>query len=243
VTHVQLNKTKFWSPSLSNSGIKNFHQNSTYTHLINVNGCGMSAYENTWYKETTCMPIPIHSLTYNTKHYSGFSGASGDGLQELRNVLYKPAITFRPYSSADRNLTFRLLSFLPSLYPRGNEWLDHRLYQVLEGKARCTLALFDSRLIGVTIETPKTPSRLKLSTIYVAPRFRKLGVGATLLERCKENWLRKDLGHVHVTADLGRTGMLFPLLTRVGFNFTALEVDRYGAGRHEVVFSWKPSDK
>ena len=64
-----------------------------------------------------------------------------------------------------------LLLELPTDYPGADAWLDRRLSDVLDGAAECWMALVGSQLAGVTILTPKR-SALKLSTIYVDPRYR-----------------------------------------------------------------------
>ena len=60
-----------------------------------------------------------------------------------------------------------MLREIPLLYPGGKQWLGKRLDDVVEGHASCTLAVTESDLAGLTIETPKGKRRTKLSTIYV----------------------------------------------------------------------------
>lgn len=150
------------------------------------------------------------------------------------------SIYLRSFTRYDRVQIFNLLSFLPSIYPKGYSWLDNRLDDVLSGAARCTLAVTPWDVAGVTIETPKGARRLKLSTIYVNPRFRGLGIGASLLRHCKSQWEREELTGVHVTADTRRLDALLPLLTNHGFSVTAIDKERYGPGRDEMIFNWEP---
>ncbi|MDE3137114.1 MAG: GNAT family N-acetyltransferase [Acidobacteriota bacterium] len=146
--------------------------------------------------------------------------------------------SMRPYRSRDREAVFRLLSFLPSLYPKGAEWLDGRLEDVLRGRARCTLAFADVRLAGVTIETPKGKYTTKLSTIWVAPEHRASGIGTALLDACRRGWERSGVRSAYVTADVRAGQALWPVLKGLSFRPTNVEKDRYGEGRDETVFHW-----
>ena len=150
----------------------------------------------------------------------------------------------RPYSQSDHGAVLKLLSILPLLYPEGDLWLESRLQDASRGKARCMIA--DTRRwgpVGITIETPKGPRKVKLSTIFVSPRFRELGIGTALLQRCREHWRSKKLRNVYVTADTNSASELLPLISRYGFKLIATEFNRYGPDRHEMVLSWVPNKK
>lgn len=162
------------------------------------------------------------------------------GLSPRATLAAGAQVSFRPFRPSDRAPVIRLLSILPRLYPGGRAWLERRLDDVLAGRARCTVALGPWGVVGTTIETPKGARRLKLSTIYVHPRFRGLSVGTGLLERCRADWLREGRSVVHVTADARRAPLLLPLFTQFDFKAEALEAARYGPGRDETVFSWEP---
>lgn len=144
----------------------------------------------------------------------------------------------RPYLNRDKEAVFRLLSVLPRMYPRGFEWLDRRLRDVLDRRARCTLAISNSDLAGLTIETPKGPHIMKLSTIWVAPGCRHTGFGSSLLVTCCRRWHQSGIRFVYVTADSKIVWMLWPLLRGSGFRFLNTQVNRYGEGRDESVFGW-----
>lgn len=159
------------------------------------------------------------------------------------SFLSRATVAIRPYRLSDRPIVFRLLSVLPSLYPGGASWLDHRLDDVLGGKARCTIAVTNGAPVGITIETPKEPHKFKLSTIYVCPSFRGLGIGTRLLRQCRENWLRGDIDQVSVTADVRRTDTLLRLFTTFGFRAISVDRGRYGPDRDEMVFIWRPEEQ
>lgn len=151
------------------------------------------------------------------------------------------AFVLCPFTERDRCSVTELLTLLPHLYPNGYFWLTRRLDDALSGRARCTLAKSRYGIVGVTIETPKGRNRTKLSTIYVRPSFRGLGVGTRLLEACLDRWVRSEVRSAYVTVEEGRSILLRPLLTGFGFRFQALERNRYGTDRNEVVFDWEPS--
>jgi GNAT superfamily N-acetyltransferase len=146
----------------------------------------------------------------------------------------------RTYEPRDEAWVFETLSFLPELYPGGHDWLDRRLHEVLEKKARCTVALFSHVRAGVLIEAPKSKGTLKISTIWVEPRFRHFGAGTYLLEQARERWIREGLSYVYVTADLATAALIQPLFEKTGFAAEAICVGRYGEQRDELVLSWRP---
>jgi len=131
---------------------------------------------------------------------------------------------------------------LERLYPTGGEWLDRKLrdHDIDRGSVRCTLAEVGSTLLGLTIETVKGLGRTKLSTIWVNESVRGRGIGTKLIDSCLANWRRELLKETYVTASLQVVEVVALLLVPAGFHFRALEPDRYGAGRDEVVLVWTP---
>ncbi len=146
----------------------------------------------------------------------------------------------RPYSARDSRKVWRLLTILPKLYPNGSEWLDRRLNDVLTNKARCTVAVSDDAIVGITIESFKGLRTVKLSTIFVRRGSRRMGVGQALLNRCRSHWLSAGVDRAYVTADLHSSSPLDSLLLRYGFHLHCIEANRYGEGRNEAVFGWFP---
>ena len=147
-------------------------------------------------------------------------------------------IVLRPFLLVDLKSVQVLLQDLPALYPGGDAWLLRRLTDALAGAARCTLAVSAQGLAGITIETPKSLDTVKLSTLYVHPDFRHLGLGTQLLKACRSGWVQAGITTAYVTVDARLTTSLAPLLRQVGFSYTALECNRYGPGRDEMVFHW-----
>jgi ribosomal protein S18 acetylase RimI-like enzyme len=149
-------------------------------------------------------------------------------------------ICLSPFTSGDRSHVTGLLKDLPQLYPSGGKWLERRLDDALDGKARVTLARAGSNAIGVTIETPKGKNRIKLSTILVGENVRGYGVGSRLLTSCIDSWSRSGIEEAIVTVRVNRAPQLAPLLSRLGFNCIGIERNRYGELNDEAVFKWTP---
>jgi GNAT superfamily N-acetyltransferase len=124
----------------------------------------------------------------------------------------------RPYRPADRySVSAELSPILDCLYPGGAKWLRRRLDDVERGRARATVAACGSRLAGVSIETPKEERRIKLSTLWVRPSWRRTGVGTSLLEDCRLRWLKSDTPRADVTCASSAASDLAPLLHASGF--------------------------
>ena len=95
--------------------------------------------------------------------------------------------------------------------------------------------------VGATIETPKGSRTIKLSTIWVVPPFRKMGVGHALIDACCARWVANGIANAYVTTDTRRSEVLFPVLKRFGFERGPIEHQRYGTDRSEAVSSSGPA--
>jgi len=156
------------------------------------------------------------------------------------NARLEQSIWSRAYEARDESWVFETLSFLPELYPGGHTWLDRRLHEVLDKKARCTIVLFSTVRAGLLIESPKAKGTLKISTIWVDPRFRHYGAGSYVLNQARARWIREGMSYVYVTADLATAALILPLFQRTGFKTEAISYERYGEQRDELVLSWRP---
>jgi GNAT superfamily N-acetyltransferase len=148
------------------------------------------------------------------------------------------AATLEPYQKSRRSQVVSLLAILPELYPNGDAWLHQRLFEVENSGPRGTLILMGRDVVGVAIETPKSTQRLKLSTIYVSPSWRGLGLGRLLVTKLRGRWLREGRVQVYVTVAHHLACSVSRALMPLGFSFDALVLDRYGRGRHEVILTW-----
>jgi ribosomal protein S18 acetylase RimI-like enzyme len=155
-------------------------------------------------------------------------------------MVFTQRMVIRFYTQRDRATVTAALRFLPRLYPKGNEWLDRRLGDVESRRAHCWVVHVNSRIAAVAIETPKQPRRTKLSTFWVAPCFRRIGIGRSLLCFQIARWLRDEQREVTVTVDTGRLPGFAPLFAAHGFDVRVTERSRYGDGRDEAVLVWTP---
>ncbi len=146
----------------------------------------------------------------------------------------------RPYEDEWLSVMKALAPILRRNYPSGDQWLSRRLDDVQAGGARAYLAFVETSLRGVAIETPKPKGQVKLSTLWVAPEDRNVGVGGALLDCCVQNWLQAGTPRSWVTVGATARDSLTRLLIPRGFRETAVEFQRYGPDRHEWVLHWTP---
>ena len=125
-------------------------------------------------------------------------------------------------------------------YPGGGLWLGDRLHDVSEGRAFAHLAVCEARVCGIAVESPKAPGEVKLSTLWVASDVRGRRIGSRLLLRCLTRWQTAAVRKAWVTANDDVIDSISGLVLPVGFQVTAIERDRYGAGRDEWVLHWTP---
>ena len=130
-----------------------------------------------------------------------------------------------------------LLDVLPSLYPGGATWVRRRLDDALDGSADCRVARLGERVCGVYILTPKPSGALKFSTIYVADWARGRRIGPRLIDDALASPRALLSTETYITVAQQNAESLTPLLLRRGFTETALERNRYGVGRHEIVLT------
>ncbi|NWJ70759.1 hypothetical protein HX744_09535 [Pseudonocardia sp. ICBG1122] len=151
--------------------------------------------------------------------------------------------TLRSFTEADRDRVLRLLTVLPLLYPGGADWLVRRLDEVRSGGPVCTLIELSGNLAGVSIETPKSLSSIKLSTFFIDDRFRRQGLGLFLARSLVNRWRAIGVNFSYVTVAHTRSEALLSCLGAVGFEYADTEPHRYGEGRHEVILQWRDSSK
>lgn len=135
------------------------------------------------------------------------------------------------------DITRLLSSNIGSLYPGGESWLRQRLRDVGEGRALCKVVRMNDEIAGVAILTPKSSSIFKLSTFFVAEEFRGLGLGSALMDIVISDLDQTEAREVYVTVAHHLSKPLSRVLLPRGFTRIATERNRYGLGRHEVVFT------
>lgn len=150
---------------------------------------------------------------------------------------------FRPFIASDRRATFDALApVLSESYPGGDLWLSSRFDQILDGKVRATVLPMECGIGAISIETPKSRARMKLSTFWVHPALRGRRIGTQLLRMSVDRWAIDGVDDAYITCAVEAATSLAPLLHASDFRLAALDRDRYGQGRHEVVFAWQQEE-
>lgn len=171
--------------------------------------------------------VPVGSLLPLGDH-------GGPGRMGCRGVRIRP---LRPSDLGSLMPTVGVL--VDSLYPKGATKLLARLEEALNGYA--TAHVCDAAGVGpiaLASETEKGTARIKLSTFWVDPRFRGVGLGGSLLEHRIESWRHRDLNRVVVTVRQERAPELERLFIPRGFSRVATDIGKYGEGQDEVVLKW-----
>lgn len=131
-----------------------------------------------------------------------------------------------------------LLDFLPVLYPEGHSWLAKALREVACGDADAFEIRSGDRLVGILLGKVKG-NRYKVRTLFVAPEYRGRGLGGDLLRRGIDAAYASGASFVYLTVADTMSDELAPLMRSEGFRQLALERNRYGIGRDELVFQRK----
>jgi GNAT superfamily N-acetyltransferase len=148
----------------------------------------------------------------------------------------------RPYSRIEKPSVFRLLSFLPEVYPSGHVWLDNRLDEISKGVGTCLVISTRCGIGGIAIQTPKGSRRVKLSTFYLHPSLRGRGLGTQLLLECISGWKRSNVSESIVTVSSERLEMLSPLFYQHGFSEISRVKEKYRIGTDEVILRWRADE-
>jgi hypothetical protein len=159
--------------------------------------------------------------------------------QPVQGVERQPDLRVRSYGGGDRGAVFRLLSFLPELYPRSFDWLEQRLDEVERKRAYCELAIYHADIVGILIETPKGVRRSKISTFFVRSHACKRGAGSLLFQSSLMRWQADGVDNVYVTVAACRQKVISPFLRSKGFLETDGLINRYGPGRDEFIYTLK----
>jgi GNAT superfamily N-acetyltransferase len=152
---------------------------------------------------------------------------------------FQSGASIRKYRTDDRELVFRLLSFLPDLYPQSFDWLERRLWDVERRHAHCSIAVIDHRISGILIDTPKGIRTSKISTLFVSEQACRNGLGSLLLNASTKRWHMRGIDSVYVTVAIQRQHSIDAFLRTNGFTESANLPDRYGPDRSELVYSLK----
>ena len=130
-----------------------------------------------------------------------------------------------------------LLDFLPVLYPGGDVWLPRALAEVEGGVADGFEVRVDGKLAGVLLGRIKSAGQYKIRTLFVAPAFRGRGLGRSLVQAGLRAAAHRGATHAYITFAHTLESQIAPLLKSEGFREEGNAINRYGVGRHEVVYT------
>jgi GNAT superfamily N-acetyltransferase len=89
---------------------------------------------------------------------------------------------------------------------------------------------------GAAIWKPKDAGTAKLSTFFLRPEARKLGLGQHLLFHCLRQWVEKKIERAYVTASAAREDIVSFCLT-FGFRIEGAAQRRYAGTGTELVLT------
>jgi len=148
----------------------------------------------------------------------------------------------RSYAKGDRRSVTKLLAGLDRRYPGGLRWLNKRLNDIEVGHAYADLLTVQSRIVGVSIVTPKGARRAKLSTFFIHPAFRQHGLGTHLLKNLEHRWHRDSLDEVIVTID-GDDSSTIGFFSDHHFSLIHGTIASYGEERFDRILRWTAGDR
>jgi ribosomal protein S18 acetylase RimI-like enzyme len=158
---------------------------------------------------------------------------------DLGSSLMQGPFSIAPLRLGDRSAVMCAVGpTIDTLYPRGAAKLSARLDEVADRRAHCWIAWSSGRLAGISVDTPKGPKAAKLSTLWVAPSFRRAGVGSALVDTTLATWRARDVERGHLTVRRTQAEPLVALLAHHGFAQAGIAVHKYGLDEDELVLLW-----
>jgi len=182
--------------------------------------------------------------------YDGWSPSWATGSRLTTGNRYA-LITTRSESRASRhNVTFKrlidlqhfatsgLLTSIADRYPNFPIWLERKTREIQSHQATATAAFANhGEIIGVIIESYKDQEGSKISTIYVRPDFRSLGIGSYLLASHLARSITEGRRLFYTTFDSSLDADLGGFMKYMGFIPSASHRDRYRVGAIERVYT------
>jgi ribosomal protein S18 acetylase RimI-like enzyme len=183
--------------------------------------------------------------------YDGWSPSNGTGSRLTAGDRYA-LITTRSASRASRhNITFEplidlrhlatsgLLTSIAERYPNFPIWLERKTRDIQRHQATATAAFANhGEIIGVIIESYKNQERSKISTIYVRPDFRSLGIGSYLLASHLTRSIAEGRRLFYTTFDSSLDADMGGFMKYMGFIPSASHCDRYRTSAIERVYTY-----
>jgi ribosomal protein S18 acetylase RimI-like enzyme len=152
--------------------------------------------------------------------------------EDLANKLRSEPVTFLVRTVEARELVEVGESFpeLPDLYPDFEDWLTSKIVQINQGTAAAYVASYEQANAGFALTDDKGAGVRKLSTLYMKPGYRGLGVGERLLYGVIVQAAKDGIEKIYVTVSEERRDQLEELLLSFGFFVEGVSGRRYRPG-------------
>ncbi len=135
----------------------------------------------------------------------------------------------------------RILPSLGQKYPSGFNWLEQRLNDISNRRARLLAICSGKTIFALAIETPKGHHNVKLSTFIVQSRWRRKGMGERLLCDLRKGWLDSGIDSAHVTVDQADV-LTQDFFVRSCFVRDEATTIRYSEQRADLLFRWSANN-
>jgi ribosomal protein S18 acetylase RimI-like enzyme len=182
--------------------------------------------------------------------HDGWSPSSAIRSHLAADNRYALIATRSASRASRRNVTFKAIGDLHSVarsgiltsiaahYPDFLLWLDRKKDEIQRQHATATGAYTnEGEIIGVIIESYKNQERSKISTIYVKPHFRGVGIGSYLVASHLSRSIAAGRTVFYTTFDSSLDREMGGFMKRMGFLPTASHCDRYSTGAIERVYT------
>lgn len=152
----------------------------------------------------------------------------------MTNVVSKSSFSIEVLNQIYFPLLADFLSDVSILYPEFDSWLNFKVRRNINTNERKILIAHDGdKIVGVAL-LKNTQLEQKISTFYVSPTYRGLGIGTKLMSQSLE---LLDTNHTFITVSEERNSELSPLLKSTGFTLQQTVPDMYRKGYCELFYS------
>lgn len=151
----------------------------------------------------------------------------------------KTFTSFHPEHSLLYKNMLDLTSAIGEVYPNYTHWYEDTFISGLKKNERMYIvALNDQNTLTGCLLAKKTPDEKKICTLFVAPAFRRQGVGKRLLETAIKEFGELPL----ITVSSRDISQLRPLLDSFGFHLSAVKKGAYRQQDTEFYFNDPKAD-
>jgi len=160
--------------------------------------------------------------------------ALAEQLRPKRATFSTQSFAVRRAADTDMPVLRELLEPLRDDYQDFEGWLTKT---VKDHSSVVNLGVVDGqRAQGVAIWKPKDARTAKLSTFYLHPNARSLGLGQHMLFHCLRQWIEKKIERAYVTAS-ARHDDIVEFCLRFGFRIEGAAQRRYVGGGTELILT------